>query len=140
MATAAGEGVLDRMKRLRGVEHRIMPRLLDAVRDSGGVVVSTSRGESFGMAVAEAMARGCAVAVPASPPLSDIVTHSSSGVWIDIDDPRAAAAALADLLADAELRRYCGANAARLVRKRFSGQAVAVALSLCLRALATVRT
>lgn len=68
-----------RVRWLRGVRPADMPRLLDGVRSSGGVVVSTSRAESFGMAVAEAMARGCAVIVPRVDPFPGFMTHREEG-------------------------------------------------------------
>src|SRR5690606_5146779 len=35
----------------RAARHDVLPRLLDATRDSGGVFLSTSQGESFGMTI-----------------------------------------------------------------------------------------
>ena len=53
--------------------------ILDAVRDSGGVVVSTSRGESFGLTIAEAMARRCAVAGAGQAPFTEFVEDGETG-------------------------------------------------------------
>ena len=52
----------DRQRRRRrkhgALPYGRIPLFLDAVRDSGGVLVSTSRAESFGLTVAEAEIKG----------------------------------------------------------------------------------
>jgi glycosyltransferase involved in cell wall biosynthesis len=74
---ATREGVLPALRWLAGLPHDAMPRLLDAVRDSGGLALSTSRRESFGLAIAEAMARGCAVLVPDQEPFRELVPETA---------------------------------------------------------------
>ena len=56
-----------------------MPGLFDLVQDSGGAVVSTSRHELFGLAIAEAMARGCAVVVPKHGPFPEFIADDVEG-------------------------------------------------------------
>lgn len=112
-------GVLSRLKWFRGFPHEQMPRLLDATRDSGGVVVSTSRSESFGMTVAEAMARRCAVVVPARGPFVEFVTHGKTGLFYKLGSPNRGADQVEVLLADTAMRRACGRNGREAVLGRY---------------------
>lgn len=129
-------GVLGRLKWFRGLPHERVPAFLDAVRDSGGVVVSTSRGESFGMTVAEAMARGCPVAVPAGPPFTEFVADGETGVLVPAT-VEAAAERIATLLADASRRTELGRRARQAVLERFAPEPALAALARELRAAAS---
>ena len=133
---ARAAGVLGRLKWFRGLPHHRIPALLDAVRDSGGVVVSTSRGESFGMTVAEAMARCCAVAVPDQPPFTEFVTDGESGLTFPPGSAEGAAELVHSLLADAALRNRCGHQARESVLARFAPEPALAALARELRGLA----
>jgi glycosyltransferase involved in cell wall biosynthesis len=103
---ARAEGVLGNLRWISGLPHARMPALFDAVRESGGIVVSTSRRESFGLAIVEAMARGCAVLVPDQAPFRDLMPHAAcryrSGSVAD------AARLGRELLANADLRASVG--------------------------------
>jgi glycosyltransferase involved in cell wall biosynthesis len=66
------------------------------------------KGETFGVAVAESMAAGCAVVVSALGCFSDLVTHGETGLVFDHesdDSDRLLADSLGRLLADTALRR-----------------------------------
>ncbi|HEX4963661.1 MAG TPA: glycosyltransferase family 4 protein [Thermoanaerobaculia bacterium] len=127
LARARAVGVLGRLRWFRGLPHERIPAFLDAVRDSGGVAVTTSRGESFGMTVVEAMARRCAVLVPNMGPFTDFVTEGVSGSLYRPGSTRDAAARLTALLGDTRLREECGRRAREVVRERFApGPALAV--------------
>lgn len=66
--------LVDRLRWLQRVEYRAMPTLYSLVAASGGLTVSTSCDESFGMTVAESLACGCpavAAAVGALPEVLD---------------------------------------------------------------------
>lgn len=132
----ADAGILGRLKWFRGLPHERVPAFLDAVRDSGGVMVSTSRGESFGMTVAEAMARGCPVAVPAGPPFTEFVTDGGTGVLVPAASTEAAAERIAALLADAPRRAELGHRARQAVLERFAPEPALAALARELRAAA----
>jgi glycosyltransferase involved in cell wall biosynthesis len=95
-----------------------MPRVLDGVRASGGVLVSTSRGESFGMAVVEGMARGCAVVVPSLGPFPEFVEHGVTGRMYRPGDERQAAMEVAVFLQDADERALCGRRAREAILAR----------------------
>ncbi len=104
-------GVVARLRWLRGQPHATMPRLYDEIRARGGVVISTSRGESFGMAVAEAMARGCAVVAPRLGPFTEFITDGMEGRLYRPGKEADAADAVVELLADSSSRNRMGAKA-----------------------------
>lgn len=124
---AVRAGVAGNLRWLRDLPHGRIAAMLDAVRASGGAVISTSRGESFGMTVAEAMARRCAVLVPAEPPLTELVEDGRTGLSYPRDDARAAARLTARLLDDDALRSRLGDAGRESALARF---APAVALPL----------
>ena len=133
---ASEQGILPRLRWFRELPHEHLPAWIDAVRDSGGVVVSTSRGDAFGMTVAEAMARQCAVAAPAMGPFPEFVTDGETGLLLTPDKPADAAKRLLELLADGPRRARLGANARALIGERYAPEGSAKALVARLRALA----
>lgn len=114
---AAEQRVLGKLRWWDGLPPRVMPALLDVVRESGGVVLTTSHGESFGMTVAEAMARGCAVVVPDSGPFDEFVESADSRYRPG--SARDAARCTSALLADAALRAEVAAAGRRVILERF---------------------
>jgi glycosyltransferase involved in cell wall biosynthesis len=143
-ATAAGlqerarsAGILGRLRWYRGLPHDRVPAMLDAVRDSGGVLVSTSSGESFGMTVAEAMARACPVAAPDRTPFTEFVKDGQTGVLFRADGSwREAADRIAALLADAPRRRALGEAGRESILARHAPEPALAALAADLRRLA----
>jgi glycosyltransferase involved in cell wall biosynthesis len=133
---AGDRGVLPRLRWFRGLPHDRVPPLLDAVRDSGGVVVSMSRGEAFGMTVAEAMARCCVVAVPDQAPFTEFVTHGATGLLFPPGSAEAAANLVQTALADAALRARLGESARESVLARFAPERALAALAHEFRRLA----
>jgi glycosyltransferase involved in cell wall biosynthesis len=129
-------GVLGRLRWFRGLPHHRVPALLDAVRDSGGVLVSTSNGESFGMTVAEAMARQCPVVVPDRPPFTEFVEDGASGSSFPPGSAEGAADRVQALLADASLRARYGRRGRESVLARFAPEPALAALARELRSLA----
>jgi len=132
---AGAAGILGRLRWFRGLPHHRVPALLDAVRDSGGVLVSTSNGESFGMTVAEAMARQCPVAVPDRPPFTEFVADGVCGLCFPPGSAEGAADRVQALLADAALRGRCGRRGRESVLARFAPEPALAALAGELRAL-----
>jgi glycosyltransferase involved in cell wall biosynthesis len=118
---AHANGTLGRLRWLAGVAPRRMPALLDAVRDSGGLVVSTSERESFGLTIAEAMARGCATLAPRQAPFTELAVGDETlyrpGSVADASDKAAR------LLDDASLRFAIGARGRERTLERFAPQA-----------------
>ncbi len=127
-------GVLARFKWLPSVPPLVMPRLLDGVRDSGGALVSTSRGESFGMTIAEGMARGCPVVVPAHGPFPEYVRDGENGLCYKPGSVQEAARRIEALLSDVALRQRLGENARRDILTLCGPQK---ALAILARELAT---
>jgi glycosyltransferase involved in cell wall biosynthesis len=105
---AADAGILDCLRWFREVPHVHMPAFYDAVRSSGGVLVSTSRGESFGMTIAEAMARGCAIVAPESGPFAEFMQPGEHGLVYALGSPVQAASQVQRLLTDHSLRTMFG--------------------------------
>jgi glycosyltransferase involved in cell wall biosynthesis len=123
------EGVLDRLKWFRGLPHENMPKLLDAVRTSGGVVVSTSRGESFGMTVAEGMARACAVVVPSEGPFREFVSDGVHGRVYRLGSVKDGASKIETLLDDDGIRSECGKRGRASILDRHSSRSALKILS-----------
>lgn len=134
---AAERGVLGNMRWFAGLPHARMPTLLDAVRGSGGLVVVTSRRESFGLSVAEAMARGCAVVAPRQPPFTDLLGEST-GLYRP-GSMAAAADCARRLLTDADLRAAEGHRGRASAIARFSPAITIAALAAELKAIVRAR-
>jgi glycosyltransferase involved in cell wall biosynthesis len=86
------------------------------------VFVSASETESFGLAIAEAMAAGTAVVATATDGAQEVIDDQQSGLLVPIGDPTGLAEAIAALLASAEQRKQIGRLAQREVASRFSLQ------------------
>ena len=110
-----GELQLDRAARA-GVRHlgRVdVPRELE----EWDILVAATRGESFGLTVAEAMAAGVAVVGVDVDAVAEQL-REGGGVIVP---PEGLAAAVRELLADPERRAALGAEGHRIARERFAG-------------------
>jgi glycosyltransferase involved in cell wall biosynthesis len=85
--------------------------------------------ESFGMAVAEAMALGRPVVATRVGGLPEVVSDGRSGILVPPHDAASLAAALAALLEDPARRRQMGETAARDARTRFAPDAFSRAVA-----------
>ncbi len=94
------------------------------VLDGAAVFVLPSHQENFGIALAEAMARGRPVVVTDRVQAAPHVTAAGAGAVVS-PDPAALAAALDGLLADLAGRAAAGARAAAYARERFGWDRVA---------------
>lgn len=126
---ASRQGVLGRLRWLQSLPHERVPLLFDLVRRSGGVVLSTSRDESFGLSVAEGMARACAVVVPEVGALTELVEHQASGLCYPAGSTGVAATQVAELIQDDDERRRLGQSARQTVLERFAPEAAMRALA-----------
>ena len=103
-----------------------MPRLYDLVQVSGGGVISTSRNESFGLTVAEAMARGCVVLAPDEGPFPEFLETGSNGFLYDRNKLKKTVSLIQSVLGNHELRDKTGtmarADMARLFHPDAAGQ------------------
>jgi glycosyltransferase involved in cell wall biosynthesis len=100
-------------------------RLLGWVEDALGVVagldvlVSASRSESFGMAMAEALVCGVPVVATATEGARSLIEDGVNGLLVPVGDVRALAAAVTSLLADEGRRLTLGARARHNALGRF---------------------
>ena len=110
-----------------------VPRLMAAC----DVVCHTTRvAEPFGMVIVEAMMLGRPVIATRGGGPSEIIDSSASGVLVPPDDPSALAAAMIDLIDDAERRRDLGRHAATRARAAFTIERMADEVLAALAVLA----
>jgi glycosyltransferase involved in cell wall biosynthesis len=86
------------------------------------VFVSASETESFGLAIAEAMAAGTAVVTTATEGAVEVVEDQKTGVIVPIANVAEMSSAIVALLADGELRQEIAVRAQHEVARRFSLQ------------------
>ena len=84
------------------------------------VFVSASRTESFGLAIAEAMAAGTPVVATKTEGAQEIIRHGETGFLVPIGDVKALAESVSMLLNDEERRVSIAKAAGEDVRTRFS--------------------
>lgn len=63
----------DRLEWIPRVDYRLMPSVLRAAGRAGGISLSATKNESFGMSIAESLAAGCRVVAPRVGALPEIV-------------------------------------------------------------------
>lgn len=93
------------------------PADLAAAIADATLVALPSRRESFGNAIAEAMAVGAPVLSCDAAAIPELIAHGERGWLVPPDDPGALAAALRRLLGDADLRARLGSAAAAWARE-----------------------
>jgi glycosyltransferase involved in cell wall biosynthesis len=86
------------------------------------VFVSASETESFGLAIAEAMAAGTAVVATATEGASEVIANQETGLLAPIGDVARIAESIALLLSDGERRRQIATRAREVVNAKFSLQ------------------
>ena len=133
LGRARRSGMLGRLRWFRGLSHDRLPRFLDAVRCSGGLVVSTSRGEAFGMTIAEAMARECAVLAPNEGPFPEYVRDRVNGLLYKPGSVADAADRAAEVLQSGELRQAIGHQARVDILETFAPERALAVLARELR-------
>ena len=84
------------------------------------VFVSASRTESFGLAIAEAMACGTAVVATETDGAREVIEDGKTGVLLPVGDVDRLAATVITLLQDKQSREELGKRAQEAVRERFS--------------------
>jgi len=125
-------GLTDRVRLVGPLD----PTALDATYATADLAVLASRTETYGMAAAEALARGLPLVATTGGGLPDTVGHAPDGtrpgLLVPPDDPAALAAALRRWFDDptlrAQLRTAATARAASLPRWSATAEAVAAAL------------
>lgn len=89
--------------------HVDRPVLFEAL-DEAAVAVFPSRTEAFGIAVIEAMARGCPAIFSTRSAGPEVIRDGHDGLLVDPDDPAAIAGAIVRVLGDRELAARLGAR------------------------------
>lgn len=84
------------------------------------VFVSASHTESFGLAIAEAMASGTPVVTTETEGAREIVQAGKTGLLVPVGDVAALSSAMIELLADNEKRSRLATNARQAVAAQFS--------------------
>lgn len=102
------------------MEYNEMPDLYSMVAESGGCTVSTSKGESFGMSLIEAMACGCPAIAPTVGAIPEIYLGSLQRLTYKLHDLSACESIVDLLLDDADERRIQINNGIEKVKKDYS--------------------
>lgn len=79
-------GLCDSARWFPRIEYRSMHRVYAAVRQSGGATIVTSKDESFGMSVLEALACGCSVVAPRVGALPEIAPGKPYPLFYEAGD------------------------------------------------------
>ena len=107
-------GLKDRFHFLGWVEE--VEKLLSTI----DVFVSASETESFGLAIAEAMAAGTPVVATATEGAREVVDDRATGLLVPIGDVGKIAEAIAKLLSDEQLRTQTGTRARQVAHQKLS--------------------
>ncbi|MBN8210712.1 glycosyltransferase family 4 protein [Bacillus sp. NTK071] len=102
------------------MEYSEMPELYSMVAQSGGCTVSTSKGESFGMSLIEAMACGCPAVAPSVGAIPEIYTETLERLTYELHDISSCAAIVSRLLDDPNERSEQIKNGMTKVRANYS--------------------
>ena len=85
--------------------------------------IMPSYSENFGIAALEAMASGCPVVVTPEVGISDTVRETGSGIVVQ-GDPGILGSSIKNLLSNPELMHQMGENGRRVVKERFTWEAI----------------
>ncbi len=102
------------------MEYNEMPELYSMVSQSGGCTVSTSKGESFGMSLIEAMACGCPAIAPEVGAIPEIYTGSLQRLTYELHDLTSCATIVNQLLDNQIERREQITSGLEKVRQNYS--------------------
>lgn len=106
-----------------GLSHRVhlMRRQPDVAEwlEALDLFVSASHSESFGLAIVEAMASGCAVLATATEGAYEVLEHDVDGRLTPVGDVPAMSAAITEMLVDNDLRAHLGMNAQAAAKEQF---------------------
>lgn len=125
--------LLDRLRWLQRVEYRAMPTLYSLVSASGGLTVSTSCDESFGMTVAESLACGCPAVAAAVGALPEILAGPLAAGLYPFFEEDALVATVEKLLDDAAERSQMAQFGRESIVERFGIEAAGSAYFEALR-------
>jgi glycosyltransferase involved in cell wall biosynthesis len=136
---------LRRMTAAAGLEDRVaftgfVPRTAPVLRALDVVVHASTQPEPFGLAIAEAMACGCAVVVSDAGGAAEIVRAGVDALTHTPGDADALSRALAQLAGDAGMRVRLGAAARAAAVQKFDAQTFASGFARVYESVALART
>lgn len=131
-------GLISHFRWLPQVHHENMPALYSSVGQSGGCLVLTSRNESFGMSVIEAMACRCPVVSPLVGALGELVVDGMTGKTYLPTNLSHAAETVCEILDNRAVRTRIVETAYRQVIQRFTPHHVVEQLLSILEELANL--
>ncbi len=109
-------GLRDRVLFLGSISQELVSSLIAGCE----VLALGSRSEAFGIVLLEAMAAGKPVIATAIGGIPELVSHGQNGLLVPPEDPEALSNAMAQLLADAELRRVMGQHGRSFVQRHYT--------------------
>lgn len=112
-------GVDDKVKFMGYVENKSLPDVINRF----DVFCCTSRKESFGVAVVEAMACGVPAVTSDAEGFAEVMVDGETGRVVEREDYQATARALYDLIVDEDLRKRYGAAGRRRVEELYDWDA-----------------
>jgi glycosyltransferase involved in cell wall biosynthesis len=135
--TAGSQYSIDELRRMTadlGLERRVaftgfVPRTAPLLRALDIVVHASTQPEPFGLAIAEAMACGCAVVISDAGGAAEIIDAGTNAVSHPPGDAAALSRALADLVADPVRRARLGAAARAAAVRQFDAETFASAFA-----------
>lgn len=113
------ERLIDELELRARVQLLSWPEDLAPLYAALDVLVSASRSEAFGLAMAEAMASGTAVVATATEGAQEIIEDGATGVLVPIGDAQELAQAVTALLEDRDERQRMAGRASAAARERF---------------------
>lgn len=84
------------------------------------VFVSASHSESFGLAILEAMASGCAIVATATEGAKELIEDERLGKLVSIKEPLKLAEKIGEFLSDENMRKNFGGRARKIAEENFS--------------------
>ncbi|MFK3960578.1 glycosyltransferase family 4 protein [Guptibacillus hwajinpoensis] len=121
------------------MEYSEMPKLYAMVAESGGCTVSTSKGESFGMSLIEAMACGCPAVAPRVGAIPEIYLGDLGRLTYELHDLVACESIVDSLLDNAKERNEQIQKGIQKVQKHYSINQVVTQYFKLLQTLSTVQ-
>jgi glycosyltransferase involved in cell wall biosynthesis len=98
----------------------VAPEEVPEILDRSTIVLVPSRWELFGLVALEAALAGRPVVATKTGGLSEVVLDGHTGIVVPVDEAKAMADAITQLLGNRELATRLGSNAAESARSRFS--------------------
>lgn len=100
-----------------------VPEIYRIAARKKGVFVNATPGENFGLTIIESAACGLPVVASPTGGPKEILEDADNGLLVDVEDPKAIAAALKKIVSDREVWESFSANGIKAVGQKYSWQA-----------------